>query len=142
MRALDAELARNKRDALPGNDLRRSYTHTPRLTRLSRERLELEVVGGKAVIEDALGAEVASFAYPFGRYDNRCREMVSHHFVCACSDKLGFVHRNSDPYTMERVDAYYFRSEKLSSLMSSALFPLYVKARSVPRRIRRAIQLG
>jgi hypothetical protein len=42
---------------------------------LSRDHLELEVVGGKAVIADALGAEVASFAYPYSRYDYQCREV-------------------------------------------------------------------
>jgi peptidoglycan/xylan/chitin deacetylase (PgdA/CDA1 family) len=118
-----------------------TLTH-PDLTRLSWERLEIEVAGGKAVIEDALGAEVASFAYPFGRYDSRCRELVSHHFVCACSDRLGMVHPSSDRYAMERVDSYYLRTDKLLSLMSSALFPLYVRARSIPRRIRRAVQPG
>ena len=118
-----------------------TLTH-PDLTRLSLKRLESEICDSKTIIEDALSAPAASFAYPYGRYDKRCHEIVSNHFVCACSDKLGFVHRNSDPYTMERVDAYYLRTEKLLSLMSSALFPLYVKARSVPRRIRRAVQLG
>lgn len=48
-----------------------TLTH-PDLTRLSCDRLELEVVGGKAVIGDALGAEVA----PYGRYDNQCREVT------------------------------------------------------------------
>ena len=118
-----------------------TLTH-PDLTRLSGERLEIEVAGGKAVIEDALGAEVASFAYPFGCYDDRCREVVTHRFVFACSDQLGLVHASTDLYAVERVDAYYLRTEKLLSLMSSALFPLYVKARSVPRRIRRAVQLA
>ena len=118
-----------------------TLTH-PDLTRLPLKRAESEICESKAIIEDALSAPAASFAYPYGRYDDRCRELVSHHFVCACSDKLGFVYRNSDRYTIERVDAYYLRAEKLLSLISSALFPLYIKARSVPRRIRRAVQLG
>jgi peptidoglycan/xylan/chitin deacetylase (PgdA/CDA1 family) len=118
-----------------------TLTH-PDLTRLSVKLAESEICDSKAIIEDALSTPAASFAYPYGRYDIRCREIVTHHFVCACSDQLGLVHASTDLYAVERVDAYYLRTEKLFSLMSSALFPLYVKARSVPRRIRRAIQLG
>jgi peptidoglycan/xylan/chitin deacetylase (PgdA/CDA1 family) len=118
-----------------------TITH-PDLTRLPETLLRSEIVGGKEVIEDALGDAVVTFAYPFGRYDNRCRELTSHYFVCACSDQLGLLHSSSDLYSMERVDAYYLRTERLLSLMSSGLLPLYVKARNVPRRIRLAVQRG
>jgi peptidoglycan/xylan/chitin deacetylase (PgdA/CDA1 family) len=115
-----------------------TLTH-PDLTLLSDEQIEAEVVGGKAVMEDALGAPAASFAYPFGHYDERCREIVSRHFACACSDRLGLLGPDSDPYALERVDAYYLRSEKWSAAMTTALFPFYVRARSVPRQIRRSL---
>jgi len=118
-----------------------TLTH-PDLTRLSRDRLELEVVGGKAVIEDALGAEVASFAYAYGRYDNQCREVVSHHFACACSDKLDLANGSSDLFALQRVDAYYLRTEGLFNVMSTRFFSCYIRTRSLPRRIRRSIQLG
>ena len=109
---------------------------------MSRDRLELEVVGGKAVIEDALGAEVASFAYPCGRYDNQCREVVSHHFACACSDKLDLANGSSDLFALQRVDAYYLRTEGLFNVMSTRFFSRYIRTRSLSRRIRRSIQLG
>jgi len=115
-----------------------TLTH-PDLTHLPKELLELEVLGGKRVIEDALGSRVDTFAYPFGRYDDRCREIVSCHFLCACSDRLGLLRKTSDPYAMERVDAYYFRTERLFRTMLTSFFPLYVQARSIPRRIRRAV---
>ena len=116
-----------------------TLTH-PDLTRLPEMLLTTEILGGKAVIEDALGGAVATFAYPFGRYDNRSRELVSHYFVCACSDELGLVRPGSDVYAMERVDAYYLRTERLFAAMSKRLFPLYVRARAVPRQLRRALQ--
>jgi len=115
-----------------------TLTH-PDLTRLPAELLEVEVVGGKRVIEDALGSRVDTFAYPFGRYDNRCRELVSRHFLCACSDRLGLLRPSTDFYAMERVDAYYLRTERLFHTMLSNWFPLYVQVRSIPRRIRRAL---
>ena len=120
-------------------------THTlthPDLTRLSGERLETEVIDGKRVIEDALGSRVDTFAYPFGRYDKRCRELVSRHFLCACSDKLGLVRPSSDTYAVERVDTYYLQSERLLTSIFATWFPYYILARAIPRQVRRAVKLS
>ena len=116
-----------------------TLTH-PDLTRLPVNLMEAEIVGSKAVIEDALSCAVETFAYPYGRYDNRSRELVSRHFLCACSDRLGLYRSTSDLYAMERVDAYYLRSERLFHGMLSRWFPVYVRFRSMPRRVRRAVQ--
>lgn len=115
-----------------------TLTH-PDLTRLPAELLEAEVVGGKRVIEDELGSRVDTFAYPFGRHNNQCRQLVSQHFTCACSDRLGLCRSTSERYAMERVDAYYLRTERLFHMMLTSIFPFYVHARGVPRRIRRAV---
>lgn len=112
-------------------------TH-PDLTRLPGHRVEAEVGDSKAIIEDALGAPVSCFAYPYGRYDQRVAEVVRPHFLCACSDRLGLITQRSDPYALERVDAYYLRSHRLFDLMLTSLFPWYVRMRSMPRRLRRA----
>ncbi len=115
-----------------------TLTH-PDLTRLPSVRVEAEVYHSKAIIEDMLGAPVTCFAYPFGRYDQRSREIVRRYFACACSDKLGLIAAGSDPYTLERVDMYYLRTERLFALIASRLFPWYIGARRLPRQIRRAI---
>jgi peptidoglycan/xylan/chitin deacetylase (PgdA/CDA1 family) len=45
-----------------------AHTHTHRnLARLSAEQVREEVVRSKALLEDAIGARVSSFAYPFGK---------------------------------------------------------------------------
>jgi peptidoglycan/xylan/chitin deacetylase (PgdA/CDA1 family) len=114
-------------------------TH-PDLTRSSLERLNAEVRDSKDIVEQGIGRSVACFAYPFGRYDERVRDVVREHFEAACSDRLGFVKADSDRYGLERVDTYYLRTERLLKLASTPLFPWYVRARAVPRRIRRAIR--
>lgn len=118
-----------------------TLTH-PDLTRLPLAELNSQVYESKAVIEDTLGSEVTCFAYPYGRYDKRCRDVVSRHFVCACSDKLALVHRGSDVLAIERIDVWYLRSERLFNLISARSFPWYVRARNIPRRIRRSIQFS
>lgn len=115
-----------------------TLTH-PDLTRLPLDQVEIEVCGSKATIEDALGAAVASFAYPYGRYDQQSRALAQRHFGCAVSDKLGLITPRSDVYTLERVETYYFRTERLFALMLSRRLPWYIWARSVPRGIRRAM---
>jgi peptidoglycan/xylan/chitin deacetylase (PgdA/CDA1 family) len=116
-----------------------TLTH-PDLTDLPSDRIEAELSNSKAVIEDALSAPVTCFAYPYGRFDAHSREIVRKYFACACSDKLGLVTANSNPYVLERVDAYYLRTDRLFALMVTELFPWYVRARSLPRRIRRNVQ--
>ena len=116
-----------------------TLTH-PDLTRLPLDRVEAEICGSKTIIEDALSTQVSSFAYPYGRYNRRCRDIVQQYFACACSDKLGLVTTDSDLYALERVDAYYLRTERLFDVMLTRLFPWYILACSIPRRIRRAIQ--
>lgn len=115
-----------------------TLTH-PDLTRLSPERMKIEICRSKAMIENKLGSAVLSFAYPYGRYDPRSREIVAQHFACACSDKLGLSGNKSDRYALERVDTYYLRTERLFSLMRTSWFGGYVTMRSLPRRLRRAL---
>ncbi len=116
-----------------------TLTH-PDLTRLPLDRVETEICGSKTIIEDALSTQISSFAYPYGSYNRCCREIVQQHFVCACSVKLGLVTTDSNLHVLERVDAYYLRTDLLFDIMLTKLFPWYILARSIPRRIRRAIQ--
>jgi peptidoglycan/xylan/chitin deacetylase (PgdA/CDA1 family) len=116
-----------------------TLTH-PDLSRLSTEQIETEIRESKAIIEEALATPVTCFAYPYGRYEARSHEIARRHFVAACSDSLGLVTATSDPHALERVDAYYLRTDALFDLMLSGLFPWYIGGRSLPRLIRRAIQ--
>jgi peptidoglycan/xylan/chitin deacetylase (PgdA/CDA1 family) len=113
-------------------------TH-PDLTRLPAEQIGTEISGSKAIIEDMLGAAVRSFAYPYGHYDQRSREVARHHFACACSSPLALVTARSDPYALERVDAYYLRPGDLFGIMLTYWFPWYVRARSIARGVKRAV---
>ena len=116
-----------------------TLTH-PDLTHLSSDQVKAEVCKAKSIIEDVLGVPVTSFAYPYGRYNGRVREIVQEHFACACSDKLGLAGQGSDVHALERVDAFYLRTDRLFSMMLTRFFPWYVWACSIPRRVRRAFQ--
>ena len=113
-----------------------TLTH-PDLTRLPRDRVEAELRDSKAAIEDALGAPVECFAYPYGRFDRQSHELARRYFSCACSDRLGLVRVDSDPYALERVETYYLRTDRLFALVPTAWLRWYIGARNVPRVVRR-----
>lgn len=118
-----------------------AHTLTHRdLTRLPLDQMEKEIVRSKTIIEERLGAAVTSFAYPYGRYDRQSYALTQQHFACACSDELGLVSEGSDLYALKRVDAYYLNSERLFEIMLSRWFPIYITARNIPRRMRRALR--
>jgi len=108
----------------------------PDLTQLSRKQVVHEVTTAQRIIEDTLGKPVTTFAYPFGRYDQASRATVAQSFDLACSDRLGLVHAGSDPMALERVDTYYLRGRL--GWLSRAWFRWYVRARAVPRGLRRS----
>jgi peptidoglycan/xylan/chitin deacetylase (PgdA/CDA1 family) len=116
-----------------------TLTH-PDLTRLPTGQVETEIRDSKAIIEDVLGTPVTCFAYPYGRYDARSCRIARRYFLAACSDRLGLVTTTSDPHALERVDAHYLRADALFDLLATGLFPWYIRGRSIPRRIRHAIQ--
>jgi len=113
-----------------------TLTH-PDLTRLDRTGIEYEIRKSKEIIEDNLGMPVSSFAYPYGKYDEKSIETARKYYDCACSAELGLLTKESKPYALERVDTYYLRSEKLIDLMFTDLFPLYILLRNIPRRAKR-----
>jgi peptidoglycan/xylan/chitin deacetylase (PgdA/CDA1 family) len=113
-----------------------TLTH-PDLTTLTEERIREETGESKARIEDALGAPVTSFAYPYGAVNEQTRAVVAERFACACTDRLGMVTPRSDTLMLERVEAYYLRDVPAAGMIFTPLFLWYLRARDLPRRARR-----
>lgn len=116
-----------------------TLTH-PDLTRLPLDQTVSEICDSKSMIEDALSASVTCFAYPYGRHNDRIREIVRQHFDCACSDKFGLVTARSDLHSLERIDACYFRTDQLFGVILTRWFPSYIRARNIPLSVRRIFQ--
>jgi peptidoglycan/xylan/chitin deacetylase (PgdA/CDA1 family) len=115
-----------------------TLTH-PDLTTLTEARAREEIWESKARIEDALGAPVTCFAYPYGAVNALSRAVVAEQFACACTDRLGIVTPRSDALTLERVEAYYLRDVPVAGTIFTPLFPWYLRARDLPRRAQRRI---
>lgn len=109
------------------------------LTRMPADQAEHEIVGSKAALEAKLGEPVRWFAYPGGRYDAQSRAIVAEHFDAAFSDWLGLSGAADDLYALPRVDSYYLRTPWLFLLLRSDWLDWYLRARNVPRRLRRLV---
>jgi len=115
-----------------------TLTH-PDLTTLPPERIEREMVACKTILEEALGAPAAAFAYPFGRSDARSRDFARRHYDCAVGDRLGFAGPGSDLHALPRLDGYYLRHARLVEGFGKAWFGWYIWACSLPRNARRSV---
>jgi len=80
-----------------------SATH-PQLDVLPTARAREEVAGSRARLGDLLGDEVATFAYPHGRYSRRTRRLVVEAgYTSACAVKHAHSHLDDDVFAIARL---------------------------------------
>jgi peptidoglycan/xylan/chitin deacetylase (PgdA/CDA1 family) len=78
-----------------------SLSH-PDLTRLTDADAEAEIGGSKAALEDILSSPVTSFAYPYGAYDRRIRDIAARHYARAFTTQEGRNEAGDDPLALKR----------------------------------------
>jgi peptidoglycan/xylan/chitin deacetylase (PgdA/CDA1 family) len=97
----------------------------PRLSELSVDLQQTEIVQSKTYLEELLGQPVTSFAYPFGRESDYARETVElvqeAGFDCACTTSVGAVERGSDRFQLPRVHVQDMDGESFGRLCSEIL---------------------
>ncbi|WP_404783344.1 polysaccharide deacetylase family protein [Altericista sp. CCNU0014] len=77
--------------------------HHPLLSHQTTAQQRTEICESKSFLEDALGHEVSTFAYPFGVYDKRTPELLQDAgFDCACSTVEETVWHRSDRFQLPR----------------------------------------
>lgn len=78
-----------------------------RMPNLDDVTLVRELVDSKAALEDAIGAAVSSFAYPYGAWDERCEAAVRRAgYTAACTTRTGWAMRDGDPYRFRRLTVF------------------------------------
>jgi peptidoglycan/xylan/chitin deacetylase (PgdA/CDA1 family) len=85
-----------------------SHTRThPRLPELDAQAKRDQIRGSKARLEDLLGCRVASFAYPYGLFDDDARQAVEEAgYRAACSVRTGFNGPDADRFLLRRIEVY------------------------------------
>ena len=112
-----------------------TMTH-PMLPALDDAGIEREALGSKRRIEDAVGAEVTSFAYPAGRFDDRVRGIVTRYFACACTTRLAQARPGDDVHALPRIDAHYLRRAGWFARLDGPLLRAYLGGRAALRMLR------
>lgn len=82
-----------------------AHTHTHRpLDMLPPVIVRDEIVHSKELLEEHLGQQVSSFAYPYGYYSARVRQIVrAAGYVSACAIKRTMSSLHDDPYALARL---------------------------------------
>ena len=107
-----------------------SHSH-PQLDTLSPAEACREIVQSKRLLQDHLGQNVLTFAYPFGYYTASTRRQVQEAgYTSACAVKHAMSSETTDPFALARlmvrhdtdVDALAALLEGRSSLMITTMF--------------------
>ena len=114
-----------------------SHTKThPDLTRLSTNDMTTEMLDSKAKISYALGRDVSTFAYPYGRSNVEVRRIALENFDASCSTNLGKVSAGHDRASLNRIDTYYLSNQRLFEMLPTAAFDNYLFFRRAMRKVR------
>jgi peptidoglycan/xylan/chitin deacetylase (PgdA/CDA1 family) len=86
-----------------------SHTKThPFLTGLHGRDLEDELKGSRVYLEEAFPIPFKYFCYPYGDYNDTVTEAVRNAgYLCALTERRGFVCKGDDPFGIKRVAVQY-----------------------------------
>jgi peptidoglycan/xylan/chitin deacetylase (PgdA/CDA1 family) len=112
-----------------------TQTH-PALSQLRPKEAEQEMVSSQSEIVERVGQAATVFAYPYGAVTPQVKEMARRNFRAAVSTQLGLVKPSSDPFFLERIDAFYLTPYWIKR-MDRELFHHYLWARQWMRTLRR-----
>ncbi len=94
----------------------------PDLRSVSPIELEQELAESKTLLEQRLQPRVDALAYPYGRFNADVLETTSRYYQLACTTRLGRCSQQSDPWRLNRVDAYYLqRAQRFLKLLDGGL---------------------
>ncbi len=75
----------------------------PILTNEQTDVIEDEICRSKEIIEKETGRDVLHFCYPNGNYNDEIRRVVSGSYKSACTTRAGFISKNSDLFSLNRI---------------------------------------
>jgi peptidoglycan/xylan/chitin deacetylase (PgdA/CDA1 family) len=104
--------------ALDGVELGAHSVSHPYLDELGPAALDAELIDSRRALQDLVGADVSSFAYPFGAYDLAVRAAVAGAgYIAAAAVKNAISHLQDDPLAIARwivtADADHDRVEQV-----------------------------
>jgi len=134
LRMMDPHALRDAADA--GIEIGAHSVSHPRLSRLTPEQAEREIVDSQAQLEDAVGRPVRSFAYPFGDAPPAAVDVVARRFDAGFGIGLTFATPRSRPAVIARIDAHYLRGRPRLTGLDRLPARGWLAIRAVARRVK------
>lgn len=116
--------------------------HHPQLDILTTAKATQEIAGSKRALEDGLGREVPSFAYPHGYFNRTTQDIVrSVGFTSACRVRHALASETEDLFALSRiVMTSAISAGDLQGLISGMALPVAPRAGRVVERGWRAVR--
>ena len=116
-----------------------AHTRThPDLTGVSAAQLADEVAGSAEDIARETGRSPSSFAFPYGGLDTAAAEKVAETFAISCTTDFRLIGQDLSGRLLPRIDAFYFRGNRMLSAFGTGRFRGFVAARRFGRAVRRS----
>jgi peptidoglycan/xylan/chitin deacetylase (PgdA/CDA1 family) len=119
-----------------------SHTHPP-LDRVSPDVARAEIARSGEMLEQHIGQQVLSFAYPYGYYNSSVRQIVqTAGYTSACATRRGLSSLHDDPYALARLAIWPDTSMlAFATALSSGRGPLVAShLKRVRMQVRRAVR--
>lgn len=116
-------------------------SHAP-LTRITPELARGEVEGSKQALEDVLGREVATFAYPYGLANRAVEALAEGSYRGACGVEMGWSGPDDPLHRLSRIDAYYLRARTAFRAFPTPIGRAYLGLRAIGRACRARLLAG
>lgn len=114
-----------------------AHTHTHRsLAGAARDEVVAELAVANHVLEELLGIEVQSFAFPYGVFDAASRRIAADTYESCLGIGAGLVGARSSIDVLDRVDAWYVRRPWQMRSLLHRRGRAYLALRRAGRRVR------
>ncbi len=107
---------------------------------LGEAALVEEVAASKKLLEELVGTDIPHFAYPYGRFTNRTKEVIAASgYEAACSTQSGFNNKGTDLFQLRRINV--LGADSMWQFKQKLIFGAnrVTRARYVGYYLRRAI---
>jgi peptidoglycan/xylan/chitin deacetylase (PgdA/CDA1 family) len=93
---------------------------------------------GDDTIARHVGERPAVFAYPYGYYDDRVRDIVASRYRYSVTTEMSRLSTHlADPHRVPRLETFYFRAPAVHARFGSRSFSAYLAARAALRNWRK-----
>lgn len=103
--------------------------------------LDKELIDARKELARATGADIRTFAFPYGSLPgDDARDILAHHYAAACTTDLGPVRADSDVLALPRIETHYVRRADLLRRALDGTLDTYLGARRRLARARRVLR--